>query len=217
MGAEGRADGNDPSTPLLDPPPPGALFLRLGPEPRAADRPAALGHHRGDRPRLGDELVLRYRELGGRDLELLGRGADGFLREAMVRAALARGTATSPGQALAITPERVSRGGDFSFIVIGDTGEGDASQHSLRDQYLQVVRKEEVKFVVVSSDVVYPAGAMRDYEAKFWLPFMGTTKPVYAIPGNHDWYDALEGFAATFLQPDAAQPPCAHVSRPTTG
>jgi hypothetical protein len=46
---------------------------------------------------------------------------------------------------------------------------------------------------------------MRDYEAKFWLPFMGTTKPVYAIPGNHDWYDALEGFAATFLRPDAAR------------
>src|SRR5262249_27452752 len=30
-------------------------------------------------------------------------------------------------------------------------------------------------------------------------------KPVYAIPGNHDWYDALEGFAATFLEPAAAR------------
>jgi 3',5'-cyclic AMP phosphodiesterase CpdA len=28
---------------------------------------------------------------------------------------------------------------------------------------------------------------------------------VYAIPGNHDWYDALEGFAATFLEEDAAR------------
>ena len=46
---------------------------------------------------------------------------------------------------------------------------------------------------------------MIDYEANFWLPFMGTTRPVYAIPGNHDWYDALEGFAATFLEPDAAR------------
>src|SRR5262249_2213488 len=67
------------------------------------------------------------------------------------------------------------------------------------------VRRPEVKFVVVSSDVIYPSGAMRDYEAKFWLPFMGTRKPVYAIPGNHDWYDALEGFAATFLRPEAAR------------
>ncbi len=126
-------------------------------------------------------------------------------RQAMVSASSARRKATSPGRALAITPEWVDHEGDFSFVVIGDTGEGDASQHSLRDQYLRVVRREEVKFVVVSSDVVYPAGAMRDYEAKFWLPFMGTTKPVYAIPGNHDWYDALEAFAATFLRPDAAR------------
>ena len=63
----------------------------------------------------------------------------------------------------------------------------------------------DVRFVVISSDVVYPTGAMRDYEAKFWLPFKGVTRPVYAIPGNHDWYDALESFAATFLQPDAAR------------
>jgi 3',5'-cyclic AMP phosphodiesterase CpdA len=57
----------------------------------------------------------------------------------------------------------------------------------------------------VSSDVIYPTGSMKDYEAKFWLPFKGVTRPVYAIPGNHDWYDALEGFAATFFQADAAR------------
>ena len=95
--------------------------------------------------------------------------------------------------------------GDFSFIVIGDPGEGDASQHILRDQLLQVTRQEEVKFVLISSDVVYPTGAMKDYEANFWLPFHGIGKPVYAIPGNHDWYDALEGFAATFFEPGAAR------------
>jgi hypothetical protein len=46
---------------------------------------------------------------------------------------------------------------------------------------------------------------MIDYEGCFWLPFKGVTKPVYAIPGNHDWYDALEAFLATFLEPDAAR------------
>lgn len=95
--------------------------------------------------------------------------------------------------------------GDFSFIVIGDPGEGDASQHILRHQLMQVAAQEGVKFVLISSDVVYPTGAMKDYEANFWLPFHGIQKPVYAIPGNHDWYDALEGFAATFLEPDAAR------------
>ncbi len=126
-------------------------------------------------------------------------------REAMVRAVAARETDVDPARAFAVTPPGVAGGSDFSFIVIGDTGEGDASQHVLRDQYLEVVRRDDVRFVVVSSDVVYPTGAMRHYEANFWLPFKGTAKPVYAIPGNHDWYDALEGFVATFLEPGAAR------------
>jgi 3',5'-cyclic AMP phosphodiesterase CpdA len=106
---------------------------------------------------------------------------------------------------LEVRPEGIVESEDFSFIIIGDPGEGDASQHSLRSQLLDVSRQPDVKFMVISSDVVYPSGAMKDYEARFWLPFMGVTKPVYAIPGNHDWYDALEGFAATFFEPDAAR------------
>ena len=122
-------------------------------------------------------------------------------REAMVRDV----EAGQPPSAstFAVAPSGLTSG-DFSFVVIGDTGEGDASQHVLRDQLLAVTQRDEVRFVVISSDVVYPNGSMIDYEAKFWLPFKGVTKPVYAIPGNHDWYDALEAFLATFLQPDAA-------------
>jgi len=128
-------------------------------------------------------------------------------REAMVRAVEARTTAAGrPAPSFTVTPPGVSSaGGDFSFIVIGDTGEGDASQQSLRDQLLRSAAREDVRFVVISSDVVYPTGAMRDYEQKFWLQFKGVEKPVYAIPGNHDWYDALEAFLATFLDADAAR------------
>ena len=125
------------------------------------------------------------------------------------RTAMAEALPTSPaadGQLpLEVQPEGIIESEDFSFIIIGDPGEGDASQHSLRSQLLDVSRQPDVKFVVISSDVVYPSGAMKDYESRFWLPFMGVTKPVYAIPGNHDWYDALEGFAATFFEPDAAR------------
>jgi uncharacterized membrane protein HdeD (DUF308 family) len=105
----------------------------------------------------------------------------------------------------AVEPEGVAGAGDFTFLVLGDTGEGGAAQHSLRDQYLLLGRREDVKFLVISSDVIYPDGAMMDYEPNFYLPFKGFTKPVYAIPGNHDWYDALEAFAANFLEPDAAR------------
>jgi 3',5'-cyclic AMP phosphodiesterase CpdA len=126
-------------------------------------------------------------------------------REAMVRALVDAGEASLDGRGFAVTPGGVAGGESFSFVVIGDTGEGDASQHVLRDSLIRAANAPDVRFVVLSSDVVYPTGAMRHYESRFWLPFKGVTKPVYAIPGNHDWFDALEGFAATFLTPTAAR------------
>jgi uncharacterized membrane protein HdeD (DUF308 family) len=126
-------------------------------------------------------------------------------REAMVRSVLASHRTDDGASAFAVAPPGLPADGDFAFIVIGDTGEGDASQHVLRDSLWQAAGQPDVKFVVISSDVVYPTGAMRNYETNFWLPFKGVHVPVYAIPGNHDWYDALEGFAATFLEPGAAR------------
>jgi len=135
-------------------------------------------------------------------------------REAMIRTVLADPAVSQPSGStvddrrstlFALHPEGIDGSGDFSFVVIGDTGEGDASQHVLRDQLIAAANLPDVRFVVISSDVVYPVGSMHDYEAKFWLPFKGVTKPVFAIPGNHDWYDALEAFSATFLEPAAAR------------
>ena len=116
--------------------------------------------------------------------------------------ALAKGVA--PESVFAIAPQGVTDAGDFSFIVIGDTGEGDASQWSLHDQLIAAGNREAVKFLVLSSDVIYPDGKMKDYEPNFYLPFKGFTKPIYAIPGNHDWFDANEGFNANFFEPAAA-------------
>jgi hypothetical protein len=104
-----------------------------------------------------------------------------------------------------LNPQGVNDKDDFSFVVVGDPGEGDASQLVLKDMIQKVAEKPDVKFVVISSDVIYPSGAMKDYERKFYMPMKGVTKPVFAIPGNHDWYDALEGFAANFYEPDAAR------------
>ncbi len=118
------------------------------------------------------------------------------------RDAVAKGL--PPEKVFAVAPEGVNDSGDFSFIVIGDTGEGDASQWSLHDQLIAASNRESVKFLVLSSDVIYPDGRMKDYEPNFYLPFKGFTKPIYAIPGNHDWFDADEGFNANFLEPTAA-------------
>src|SRR5438128_755167 len=43
-----------------------------------------------------------------------------------------------------INPNGVEGAGDFSFLVIGDPGEGDASQYSLISRYLQLGRREDV-------------------------------------------------------------------------
>jgi 3',5'-cyclic AMP phosphodiesterase CpdA len=118
---------------------------------------------------------------------------------------VASGLSTLDGRGFMIKPDNFTGSEPFSFVVIGDTGEGDASQLVLKDSLLRASGADDVRFVVVSSDVVYPTGAMKDYESHFWLPFKGVTKPVYAIPGNHDWYDALEGFVATFFKPEAAR------------
>jgi hypothetical protein len=126
-------------------------------------------------------------------------------RAAMIRAVVSAGESTQDGKGFMVMPAGVTGAEPFSFIVIGDTGEGDASQQVLRDSLLRAAGAPDVRFVVLSSDVIYPTGAMRDYEPKFWLPFKGVTKPIYAIPGNHDWYDALEGFVATFFEPAAAR------------
>ncbi len=127
-------------------------------------------------------------------------------RDAMVRAVVSADRAAGrPPPDFAVAPPGAGAMEPFGFLVIGDPGEGDASQHILRDQILAAAAQPHVRFVVISSDVVYPAGAMRDYEAKFWMPFKGVSKPVYAIPGNHDWYGALEGFNPTFLTAEAAR------------
>jgi len=83
-------------------------------------------------------------------------------------------------------------GQDFSFIVIGDPGEDDASQYSLVERYLELGRLDRIKFLVIASDVIYPAGEMVDYERNFYLPFKGFTKPIYATNAN-------------FLEPKAAR------------
>ena len=95
--------------------------------------------------------------------------------------------------------------GKFSFIVVGDPGQGGLAQRELAKQIVRVSAQPDVRFLLISSDVVYPNGEMQDYEERFWSPYSGLTLPILAIPGNHDWYDGLDAFAATFFTNEAAR------------
>ena len=82
------------------------------------------------------------------------------------------------------------------FLVVGDTGEGDESQFALVPLLLEAGK--DTQFMVICSDVIYPAGDVNEYRDKFCVPYKDYTKPVYALPGNHDWYDGLNGFMVHF-------------------
>jgi Calcineurin-like phosphoesterase len=91
-----------------------------------------------------------------------------------------------------LTVRRYADQSNISFLVIGDTGEGDKSQyHVLRP--LQAC-SEGIAFTYLCSDVIYPTGDVNEYDEKFFWPYRNLPGPIYAIPGNHDWYDGLQGF-----------------------
>jgi hypothetical protein len=119
---------------------------------------------------------------------------------------------------------------NITFAVIGDPGEGDDSllypgtqrgaskqvagqmlqSGSTESTFLEDRVERPLDFVIISSDVVYPAGEMMDYERAVYRPYTSENRqpdmpanpqasvPIYAIPGNHDWYDDLRGFLANF-------------------
>lgn len=93
----------------------------------------------------------------------------------------------------------------FSFMVIGDTGEGGESQYAVVPGFLEASR--DTSFAVLASDVIYPVGSTDDYGTKFFRPYRDYPAPIYAIPGNHDWYEDLSGFMRVFCDDAPPLPP----------
>jgi 3',5'-cyclic AMP phosphodiesterase CpdA len=84
----------------------------------------------------------------------------------------------------------------ISVLLLADTGEGDNSQYAVTSPLLAM--SKDVDFAVICSDVVYPTGDFSDYDRKFNHPYRNLRPPIYAVPGNHDWYDGLHGFMHYF-------------------
>lgn len=94
-----------------------------------------------------------------------------------------------------------------SVGLLGDPGEGDASQYAVVPVFARVAGDTDL--AVVCSDVVYPAGGVAAYADRFYRAYADHPGPIYALPGNHDWYDGLTGFMTAFCDapPDAGAPP----------
>lgn len=84
----------------------------------------------------------------------------------------------------------------FRFVILGDTGEGDASQYTL----LPIIRALDPHFMIINGDVAYPSGNSQDFTEGFFLPYSGLNIPIWAVPGNHEYYSDGKGkeFFETF-------------------
>jgi len=77
----------------------------------------------------------------------------------------------------------------FRFIVVGDTGEGDHSQYSL----LPLMHAVRAQFMIVNGDIAYPIGSYDDFDAGFFEPYASLRIPIWATPGNHEYYSKSNG------------------------
>ena len=70
------------------------------------------------------------------------------------------------------------------------------------------MRAHRPGFVMIASDVIYPAGDVDDYYDGVYRPYRSADPnfrvdvPLLGLPGNHDWYDGLAGFMYHFTGQD---------------
>jgi hypothetical protein len=80
-------------------------------------------------------------------------------------------------------------GPGFRFLILGDTGEGDRSQYGL----LPLIRAMAADFIIINGDVAYPAGEAEDFTNGFFEPYRNLGIPIWAVPGNHEYYSTFKG------------------------
>jgi hypothetical protein len=109
--------------------------------------------------------------------------------------------------------------GDFWLDYASDIGDGwnstAAVAYGIAEPELnvagpdgQVTRTRSGQVLVFGGDEVYPYPSREEYEVRAERPYASAfagrdRRPdVFAIPGNHDWYDSLIAFSRTFCRPE---------------
>jgi hypothetical protein len=114
--------------------------------------------------------------------------------------------------------------GDFWLDYAADIGDGWNSTYAVADAMAtpelmlerggtrETTRPGQV--LIFGGDEVYPYPSRNEYEVRTETPYRmalaGRAHPdLYAIPGNHDWYDSLVAFSRTFCRPERGFAGCA--------
>jgi hypothetical protein len=140
---------------------------------------------------------------------IFGRHADKRLIEAM--------TLGDDAPQPFVYPKRGQEGAeDFWLDYAADVGDGwnstYAVAHYLARETLDLTAPDGTvhqtkrgSVLVFGGDEVYPAASRKNYEERLLTPYraaLARTTPqpdVFAVPGNHDWYDSLVSFTRFFL------------------
>jgi hypothetical protein len=106
-----------------------------------------------------------------------------------------------------------STGGELWFDYVSDLGDGFDATYTmawlLAQPHLTLDGEERSRgsFLVMGGDQCYPTASITGYEDKAKgpyraaLPYVEGEQPgLYALPGNHDWYDGLTSFMRVFCQ-----------------
>src|SRR5688572_25036395 len=114
--------------------------------------------------------------------------------------------------------------GEFWFDYVSEIGDGWNPTYAVADAIAQPTLQVEHlglrettragQVLVFGGDEVYPYPSRIEYEVRTETPyacaFAGRARPdLYAIPGNHDWYDSLVAFSRTFCRPERGFAGCA--------
>jgi hypothetical protein len=110
-------------------------------------------------------------------------------------------------------------GDELWFDYVADLGDGFDATYSIAYLLAQptlTVDGHELPrsdLVVMGGDQVYPTASGRQYQDRFEGPYRsaspevapGATAPaIYALPGNHDWYDGLTAFLRLFARAESS-------------
>ena len=105
---------------------------------------------------------------------------------------------------------------DFWFDFVADCGDGwnptYAIARLLAKPKLELEKDDDPllrgRLLIMGGDEVYPTASREEYQARLVEPFKAAAEGtpwypephVYAVPGNHDWYDGLSSFLGLFCR-----------------